>query len=147
MAEQAGSPEPTVRTGRAEHGEHLPDAEEASSWVGSRVDELEGTAVGRIESLLVDAEDGSPTWFVIRRGRRGRRSAIPVEFVAPGVGHVWTPFSRETILDAPEVTRDGGLGRELERELAVHFGMLGVPTEPDPSAAGTDEDPGSVPSV
>ena len=103
--------------------EHAPDAEEASAWVGSRVDEIEGTAVGRVESLLVDADDGSPTWFVIRRGRRGHRSAIPVRFVAPGVGHVWTPFTRETIQSAPEVTRDGGLNRELERELAAHFGI------------------------
>jgi hypothetical protein len=133
--------------------EHLPDAEEASAWVGSRVDAIDGTAVGRVESLLVDADDGSPTWFVIRRGRLGHRSAIPAQFVAPGVGHVWTPFSRETIHSAPEVPRDGGLGRGIERELAAHFGIAAagsanasvpeatVGEEPD------DDDDGSVPSA
>jgi hypothetical protein len=126
--------------------EHLPDAEEASAWVGSRVDEIEGTAVGRIEALLVDADDGSPTWFVVRRGRLGHRSAIPAQFVAPGVGHVWTPFSRETILGAPEVPRDGGLGRELERELADHYGIPAAgATAPVPEASVADETDGEEP--
>jgi PRC-barrel domain protein len=131
--------------------EHLPDAEEASAWVGSRVDEIDGVAVGRIESLLVDADDGSPTWFVIRRGRLGHRSAIPVQFVAPGVGHVWTPFDREMIQGAPEVPRDGGLGRELERELADHYGIPAAgATASVPEAAVADEpedDDGPPPSV
>lgn len=137
-------------SGAAPRNEHLPSAEEASAWVGARVDEIDGTAVGRIESLLVDAEDGAPTWFVIRRGRLGHRSAVPVEFVAPGVGHVWTPFSRETIQSAPEVSRDQGLSRALERELAAHFGIRaeGAAAEASPKET-IDEDPGagSVPSA
>ena len=138
-------------SGSAPRIEHLPSAEEASAWVGSRVDEIDGTAVGKLESLLVDADDGSPTWFVIRRGRLGHRSAIPVEFVAPGVGHVWTPFSRETIQSAPEVTRDQGLSRDLERDLAAHFGIRpqGAATESAPEETiGEDpgDDAGSVPS-
>ncbi len=120
--------------------EHLPSAEEASAWVGFRVDEIDGTAVGRIESLLVDAEDGAPTWFVIRRGRLGHRSAVPVEFAAAGVGHVWTPFSRETIQSAPEVSRDQGLSRDLERELAAHFGIRA-------EGRGTESVPGESPDA
>ena len=106
---------------KAEAIEHLPDAEEASGWVGARLDDMAGTPVGRIESLLVDARAETPTWFVIRRGRFGRRSAIPAAFAAHGAGHVWVPFTRETIRSAPDVNPDGGLSRDDERRLAAHF--------------------------
>jgi hypothetical protein len=130
----------------AESQEHLPDAEEASGWIGARVDDKDGAPVGRIESLLVDAAAETPTWFVIRRGRFGRRSAIPAPFAAHAGGHVWIPFSREVIRTAPDVDPSEGLSREDERELASHFGvpedMLHGNGQPRPP--GTE---GSVPSA
>jgi hypothetical protein len=129
----------------AEALENLPDAEEASSWIGARVDDMAGNPVGRIESLLVDAVAETPTWFVIRRGRFGRRSAIPAPFAAHAGGHVWIPFSRDTIRTAPDVEPSEGLSREDERRLAAHFG---VPEDMlhgkgSPRSAGSE---GSVPS-
>jgi hypothetical protein len=107
----------------AEPLENLPDAEEAAGWIGARVDDMSGTPVGRIESLLVDAAAQTPTWFVIRRGRFGRRSAIPAPFAAHAGGHVWIPFTRDTVRAAPEVDPAEGLSREDERRLAEHFGV------------------------
>ena len=107
----------------AEGLENLPDAEEASGWIGARVDDMAGTPVGKIESLLVDAAAQTPTWFVIRRGRFGRRSAIPAPFAAHAGGHVWIPFSREVVRTAPDVDANEGLSREDERRLAEHFGV------------------------
>jgi hypothetical protein len=131
----------------AEPVEHLPGAEEASGWIGARVDDMRGTPVGRIESLLVDARAETPTWFVIKRGRFGRRSAIPAPFAAAGVGHVWVPFDRETIRSAPDVDPDGGLSREDERRLASHFGIPEESLHRGVGAVPTDADPGSAPSV
>ena len=129
----------------AEEIQNLPDAEEASGWIGARVDDMNGTPVGRIESLLVDANAETPTWFVIRRGRFGRRSAIPATFAAPGVGHVWIPFPRETIRTAPDVDPDGGFSREDERRLEDHFGLPEGVLHRD--AASPASDSGSVPSA
>jgi hypothetical protein len=132
---------------------HPPDIGWASRLVGVELDELDGTSVGRIESLLVDARDGSPTWFVIHRARFGRRSAIPVEFVAGGAGRAWAPFPRETIRSAPHVHRDGGLSAKEERDLLDHFGvgeksgrLAAISGRPDPgrgsveASAGQDHD-------
>lgn len=118
MAEGAAPELPDVAGGLR----HPPDLDWASRLVGVDLDDLGGASVGRIESLLVDAREGSPTWFVIHRARFGRRTAIPVEFVAGGSGRAWVPFSREAIRSAPHVDRDGGLSAEAERELLVHFG-------------------------
>ena len=125
--------------------ENLPDAEEASGCIGARVDDVRGTPVGRIESLLVDAATQTPTWFVIRRGRFGRRSAIPAPFAAHAGGHVWIPFSRDVVRTAPDVDPAEGLSRDDERRLAEHFG---VPEDTLHGAARSEPGAeGSVPSA
>lgn len=122
------------------------DADAARAWVGGKLDDLQGDTVGRVEGLLVDALDGTPTWLVIRLGRFGRRTAIPAEFAAAGVGRVWVPLRRETIRSAPAVEPGVELSGELEQELARHFGL---PADSGRLAGLTERgesEPGSVPA-
>lgn len=120
--------------------------DEARDWVGAKLDEMEGTTVGRVESLLVDAEDGEPTWAVARLGRFGRRTAVPAEFVAAGVGHVWVPFDRETIKAGSEVDPSGGLSVEDERALCELYEIPAGAGRAAAIAERDDADPGSVPA-
>jgi hypothetical protein len=115
MAEQAHAP----RTAAAE----LPGADEALAWVGFKLDEIGGAATGRIEGVMVDAADGSPSWLVIRIGRFGRRTAVPFDLAAAGVDRIWVPYSRETIRSSPEIDPAQGLTPALERELCAHYGI------------------------
>lgn len=121
------------------------DLDEARGWIGSKLDEMGGASVGRVEGLLVDAREGAPTWLVVKASRFGRRCAVPAEFAAAGVGHVWVPFDREMIRSASSVDPSGGLSCADERALSAHFGI--------PAGTGrlaeiedvADDEPGSVP--
>lgn len=123
-----------------------PGLEGARACVGAKLDALDGTSVGRIESVLVDASGGEPTWLIARLGRFGRRVAVPYDFVARGVGHAWVPFSRETIKAASELDPVGGLSGADERELGVHFGMPASSGRLAALAELADEDRGSLPA-
>lgn len=107
----------------AESVEAPADLEEALSWHGAKLDEMGGANVGRVAGVLVDGEDGAPTWLIARLGRFGRHCAVPFELVAPGVGHVWVPYPRATIRAASEIDPSGGLSCADETALAAHYGI------------------------
>ena len=90
-------------TGRPAGLEHLPDLEEASSWIGFKLDDADGRGAGRVEGLFVDSRDGAPTWIAVKTGRLRGHSAVPFEFAAAGIGHVWVPYAKEQIRSSPEV--------------------------------------------
>jgi len=99
------------------------DHDRARRLVGRKLDGI-GGGVGRIERLLVDAPDGSPTWLVVRLGRFGRRTAIPVDLVASGAsGRAWVALRRGLIRAAPQVGGQRELSPEDERSLAAHYGI------------------------
>lgn len=95
--------------------------DEALEWAGWKLDGHDGASVGRVEGVLVDAAGGEPAWLVVRMGRFGHFSAIPIEFTAAGVGRVWVPFPRDVIREAPRLEPGGALTRERELELCSHF--------------------------
>jgi hypothetical protein len=104
--------------------EHPLELETARGWIGDRVDDVTATTVGRVEGVFVDTADGAPVWLVIRIGRLGRRTAVPFAYAAGGApGHVWVPYPKGTLRDAPEVDPAVGASPALESELCDHFGL------------------------
>ena len=97
--------------------------EEALEWVGAKLDELGGSTVGRVEDVYVDAEDGSPTWVLVKVGRFGRYSAVPFAHVAGAAGRAWVPYSKDELRGAPTLEPGQPLHREQELELCEHFGL------------------------
>ena len=97
--------------------------EEAASWTGWKVDGLDTSNVGRAEGVIVDLEDGSPAWLLVRMGRFGHFSAIPFALAAPGVGRLWVPFDRDTLRAAPRVDAGSPFTREGELSLCDFFGI------------------------
>lgn len=115
---------------------HPSSAEEALGWVGHKLDDLAGTTIGRVEEILVEPESNVPSWLLVKVGKiGGRRTAVPFEMAAAGVGHVWVPYPRETIRSAPAVGRGTGLEPELEDELRRHYAVPALPADPTDSAA------------
>lgn len=121
------------------------DVDDARGWVGAKIDEIGGAGIGRIESLLVDARGGEPTWVIVRLRRFGRRCAIPVEFVAVAVGRAWVPFSREVIVAASDFDPSGGLSCGDERTVAGRYGVPAGSGRRAELGDRDDEEPGSVP--
>lgn len=103
--------------------EHLPGVEEATSWIGFKLDDANGRSSGRVEGLFVDSRDGAPTWIAVKTGRLRGHSAVPFEFAAAGIGHVWVPYSKEQIRSSPEVDPTSGLDHALELALCEHYGI------------------------
>ena len=113
----------------------------AVGWVGHKLDDMAGDTVGRVEEVLVEPETDTPSWLLVKLGRfGGHRTAVPFEFAAAGVDHVWVPYPRETIRTAPEVLPRTGLDPDLEAALRRHYGMPEVSAE---SGDGTDPGDGA----
>src|SRR5258705_4068096 len=107
MAERSEKAEPTGR---------LPTLHEVRGWIGFRVDEMGGTSVARVQDVYVDQESGDPVWLVIKAGRFGKLTALPLRDCAGGAGHVLAAYSRELIRGAPGVEPPTPPTREQELE-------------------------------
>jgi PRC-barrel domain protein len=102
-----------------------PDLAEALSWVGSRLDEIGGEGVGKVEGAYVDPDSGRPEWLLVRVGRFGPRAPVPAREAVGGIGHVWVPYHGEAIKSSPKVDARSPLTTERELELLRHFGNVG----------------------
>jgi PRC-barrel domain len=109
------------RSGAGEPGSGF-DLADARYCVGARVEEAGGGNVGRVQGVLVDTDDGSPTWLIVKLGRIGRRCAVPARFVVGAAGKAWAAFPRSWIRGAAEIDPSGGLTPSQERQLFAHYG-------------------------
>jgi hypothetical protein len=101
----------------------------AIGWVGTPLADLEGEAIGEVQSVYIDSTDHHPTWLVVkiaggRRGRGARIIAVPVDLCAgaPGVG-VWAAIDGDRLRGAPVVDPTRPLLREHELTICEHFGI------------------------
>jgi hypothetical protein len=113
--------EATTQT--ASTASRLPTLEDARRWIGFRVDEMGGASVARVQEIYVDQESGDPVWVVIKIGRFGKLTALPLRDCAGGAGHVWTAYPRELIRGAPGIQPGTPLTREQELEICSHYGI------------------------
>jgi len=96
---------------------------DARECLDARLEEVGGGNVGRVRGILVDAEDGAPTWLIVKLGRIGRRAAVPARFVAAAAAGAWAAFPRSWIRGAAEIDPADGLTPPQERELLAHYGI------------------------
>jgi hypothetical protein len=95
---------------------------EALGWIGSRVDDIYGANVGRLDDVWIDPGTGVPRWLLVKEGRFGGRSTlIPFEDATAGAGHVWVPYEREVVRQAPEVEAGASLTQQVEAALRSHY--------------------------
>ncbi|HEX3736826.1 MAG TPA: PRC-barrel domain-containing protein [Solirubrobacterales bacterium] len=103
---------------------------EAIGWVGGPLADLEGDAVGEVQSVYIDATSHEPAWLVAKLGggrrRGGRVVAVPVDICAgaAGVG-AWAAAEASRLRAAPVVDPGRPLLREHELTICEHFGISG----------------------
>lgn len=103
-------------------GGSKPSLNEALGWIGSRVDDIYGASVGRLEDVWIDPGTGVPRWLLVKEGRfGGRTTLIPFEDATAGAGHVWVPYEREIVRDAPEIAPGAPLTQQVEAALRTHY--------------------------
>ncbi len=97
---------------------------EPSSWLGFDVDERDGSRVGSVHGLYLDAESGEPAWLVAGLGRRRVKPiAIPISDCAAAAGRVWVAHGKGTLSSAPTVDPERPLLREHELAICSHYGI------------------------
>ena len=127
-------------------GGSKPSLNEALGWIGSRVDDINGVAIGRLEDVWIDPATGEPRWLLVKEGRFGGRSTlVPFDDAVPGDGHVWIPYERDVVREAPQVEPAVPLTQQVEMTLRNHYAANTTaavsqgPQQPDPAAAGEPE--------
>jgi hypothetical protein len=98
-----------------------PSVEEAKGWIGSRLDEIEGVTVGRVQGVYVDEQSGEPEWLLARMGRLGRHSLVPAPNAVGGAGHVWVPYPRQMLRRGPRFEPGQTLDLNREAQLSAHY--------------------------
>jgi hypothetical protein len=101
-----------------------PGADDVREWVGHRLDEIGGTNVGKVEGVFVDEESGEPEWLLARMGRFGHYTLVPSRDAVEGVKHVWVPYTRDQIRQAPKADPSAPLTAGAERALLEHYGIV-----------------------
>ena len=103
-------------------GGNNPGLNEALAWIGSRVDDIYGADVGRLEDVWIDPGTGAPRWLLVNEGRfGGRTTLIPFEDATAGAGHVWVPYESEIVRGAPEIEPGAPLTHQVEASLRAHY--------------------------
>jgi sporulation protein YlmC with PRC-barrel domain len=103
-------------------GGNKPSLNEALGWIGSRVDDIYGANVGRLDDVWIDPATGVPRWLLVNEGRfGGRTTLIPFEDATAGAGHVWVPYEREIVRAAPEIEPGAPLTHQVETSLRAHY--------------------------
>jgi len=99
-----------------------PNLNEALGWIGSRVDDIYGVGVGRLEDVWIDPGTGTPRWLLVTEGGfGGRTTLIPFEDATAGADHVWIPYERDVVREAPEVEPGAPLTQQVESALRAHY--------------------------
>jgi hypothetical protein len=138
VADRAGRDPLGARDPGSAQPSHQPDLEQARAWIGCKLDDIGGATAGRVEVVLADSKRGEPTWLLIRAGRLGHRSAVPLGVVAGGVGYVWVPHPRDLIRSSPEVDPAAGIGPEQEAALCDHYGIPPAARRAGPEGRGVE---------
>jgi len=99
-----------------------PSLNEALGWIGSRVDDIYGIAIGRLEDIWIDPATGEPRWLLVKEGRFGGRSTlVPFEDATAGEDSVWVPYERDVVREAPQVEPAVPLTQQVEATLRNHY--------------------------
>src|SRR3954469_22428641 len=103
----------------------MPMLDEAQSWRGKKMVDVDGDKIGTIEDILLDRQTGEPTWAAVKTGLFGlKHTLVPIrDAEVTGDNEVRVPLRKEQVKDAPRIDPDGELSPEEERRLWEHYGM------------------------
>jgi uncharacterized protein (TIGR02271 family) len=126
----------------------MPEATEVLEWRGRTAVGADGSKLGKIEEIYLDAETRRPEWALIQTGMFGSKSSfMPLEGATSEGDQVLAPFSKDQVKDAPQLEPDGELSQRDEAALYSHYGIgydearsdSGLPDGGAPTSDRTDD--------
>jgi hypothetical protein len=85
--------------------------EDAKALAGRTLVDRDGTVVGTIVGPLGASEHGQAAWLAVEVDEARHHAAVPVVDVALGAEAVGVPYTREQVLEAPQIA-----GAEVETD-------------------------------
>ena len=102
----------------------MPEATEVLEWRGRTAVGADGSKLGKIEEIYLDAETRRPEWALIQTGMFGGKSSfMPLQGATSEGDQVRAPFSKDQVKDAPQMEPDGELSQQDEAALYSHYGI------------------------
>jgi uncharacterized protein (TIGR02271 family) len=102
----------------------MPETTEVLEWRGRTAVGADGSKLGKIEEIYLDAETQRPEWALIQTGMFGTKSSfMPLEGATSEGDQVKAPFSKDQVKDAPQMEPDGELSQDDEAALYSHYGI------------------------
>ena len=102
----------------------MPETTEVLEWRGRTAVGADGSKLGKIEEIYLDAETQRPEWALIQTGMFGTKSSfMPLEGATSEGDQVQAPFSKDQVKNAPQMEPDGELSRDDEAALYSHYGI------------------------
>src|SRR4051794_14839788 len=98
--------------------------DQAVAWRGKAAVDADGSKIGTIEEVYLDAGTDRPEWLAVKTGMFGSRiSFVPVAEATDADGDVRVPYSKDQVKDAPHAEADGQLSQQEEAQLYRHYGL------------------------
>jgi len=102
----------------------MPETTEVLEWRGRTAVAADGSKLGKIEEVYLDAETRRPEWALIQTGMFGGKSSfMPLQGATSEGDQVRAPFSKDQVKDAPQMEPDGELSQQDEAALYSHYGL------------------------
>lgn len=98
--------------------------EDVSSLPGKKISDQEQSPIGKIKDIYA-TDDGYPMWVAVESGSGiadKQTVVIPLARLKDEDGEILVPYSKERILDAPQMDGDG-ISEELDHELRGFYGI------------------------
>jgi uncharacterized protein (TIGR02271 family) len=98
--------------------------DQAVAWRGRTAVDADGTKIGTVEEVYLDANTDQPEWLAVKTGLFGSKiSFVPIADATDAGGDVRVPYSKDQVKDAPHAEADGQLSQEQEAQLYRHYGL------------------------
>ena len=98
--------------------------ENIADWRGRDLASADGSKLGRIEEIYLDAETNEPEFALIHTGLFGtKQTFVPLRDASPADDQLQVPYDKAQVKDAPSIEPDGKMSETEEAELYRHYGL------------------------
>lgn len=100
--------------------------DDVTSLPGRKVTDQEENTIGEVKDIYAIDGDGHPMWITVEAssGMTDKKTVfIPIARLKDEDGDLRVPYSKDHILDTPEVDGSDGISDECDRKLRDHYGI------------------------
>ncbi len=100
---------------------------------------VDGKKIGKVGEIYLDDQTGRPEWITVNTGLFGTsESFVPVSEATFSGDRLTVPYDNDKIKGAPNVSADGHLSPDEERELYAYYGVGYGSVDVQPTSVGND---------